>query len=113
MPTTTWLYVRGTEFAPAAPGVRLGAVDLPPTAKLQLQVTRGTFAPLEYVDLAAVVPGSHSSSYVFAVFLAVDSANLNVLEGCVRAFNAYDNATSDGRWPGVLLGTGTEDYFYS
>ena len=113
MPTTTWLYVRGTEFAPSLPGVRLGSVELPPTAKLQLQVTRGTFAPLAYVDLAAVVPGTYTNSYVFAVFLAVDSGNLNVLEGCVRAFNAYSNDTAEGRWPGVLVATGTEDYFYS
>lgn len=110
--TTTWLYVHGVESTTGfGCGMRFGALDVPWHARLQVQVTRGTFAPLTYIDLAAMPPataGGPTHSYLFKTFLAVDSANLNVLEGCFRAFNAFDNSTADGKWPGVLLATGTE-----
>ena len=100
----------------AGAGLRFGSVQLPPTARLQLQVVAGTFAPLTFVDLAAVDPATTpglTGSYVFASFLQLDSGNQNVLEGCYRVYNAFSNATADGRWPGVLIATGTEDYFQS
>jgi len=45
---------------------------------------------------------------VFMVTLAAESGNLNFLEGCIHAY--FDGKTE---FPGVVLATGTEDYFDS
>jgi hypothetical protein len=123
--TENWLYVRGVEMPLAGPGLSFGgSVTLPTSARLQLQVVRGTFAPLSFVDVAAVDPAAFAArrggggaalagAYVFATYLEIDSGNQNVLEGCYRVFNAFSNATRDGQWPGELIATGTEDYFLS
>lgn len=117
--TMNWLYVRGQEFPLAGPGLGFGgALSLPPSARLQLQVVRGTFAPLSLIDLAAVDPVAFAAqrggtalqgAYLFATYLELDSGNQNVLEGCYRVFNAFSNSTVDGQWPGELIATGTED----
>ena len=121
--TENWLYVKGLEMPLAGPGLSFGGpLTLPTSARLQLQVVRGTFAPLDFVDLAAVDPAAFAAanggaalqgSFVLATFLELDSGNQNVLEGCYRVFNAFSNASVDGQWPGELIATGTEDYFLS
>ena len=113
-----WLYVRGQEFPLAGPGLSFGGpLTLPPSARLRLQVTQGTFEPLEFVDLASVDPASVAAglngAYLFAMYLELDSGNQNVLEGCYHAYNSFGNATRDGQWPGELVATGTEDFFLS
>ena len=40
--------------------------------------------------------------------LAVQSGDLNFLEGCFHAYTPYNQS-----YPGTLLSTGTEDYFDS
>ena len=123
--TENWLYVRGLEMPLAGPGLSFGgpvSPTLPPTARLQLQVVRGTYAPLSFLDIAAVDPAAFAAAnggaalqgaFVFATYLELDSGNQNVLEGCYRVFNAFSNSSADGRWPGQLIATGTEDYFLS
>lgn len=121
--TENWLYVKGLEMPLAGASLSFGGpLMLPPSARLQLQVVRGTFAPLDFVNLAAVDPAAFSAanggaalqgSFVFATYLELDSGNQNVLEGCYRVFNAFSNTSADGQWPGELIATGTEDYFLS
>jgi len=58
--------------------------------------------PLDYLDLA----NTNNNGAVWMVVLAVQSGNLNYLEGCMRMFLQQSNQPS-------LLSSGTEDYFQS
>ena len=51
---------------------------------------------------------SPASGLLFQHTLAVQSGNLNFLEGCYHMYTPYDQP-----YPGVLLSTGTEDFFDS
>ena len=80
--------------------------ELPPTARLLLQkIENETYDPIEWVKVADIPSGpglllSHS--------LAVVSGDLNFLEGC---YHAYPDRNQS--FPGVIISTGTEDYFDS
>jgi len=99
---TIWMIVRGLENVP----VRVGAIELPTTARLKLQVTRKTLQPLEFVDIVDVP--SPSSGLIFLHSMAVSSGNYNFMEGCYHLMTP-----SAAAWPGQLLSTGMEDYFDS
>jgi len=64
--------------------------------------------PLEYVPLFSVPTGS---GFYFMNIIGYTSGNLNFLEGCHRLFTPFgSNATT---WPGIIVSTGTEDYYDS
>ena len=86
----------------------IGDVVLPDTARLQLQKFAGRLETNEVLDMVSV-PKGHAG-LVFLNTLAVNNSGHGVtfLEGCPHMFDPPDQA-----WPGVLLGSGTEDYFDS
>jgi hypothetical protein len=67
-------------------------------------VNKVNFPPLQYLDFVNE-PSGHGSMFMHT--LAVQSGNLNFLEGC---YHMYD---SNQEFPGTLLSTGTEDYYDS
>eukprot|EP00730_Choanoeca_flexa_P015451 TRINITY_DN7097_c0_g1_i1.p1 TRINITY_DN7097_c0_g1~~TRINITY_DN7097_c0_g1_i1.p1 ORF type:complete len:442 (+),score=76.10 TRINITY_DN7097_c0_g1_i1:28-1326(+) len=85
--------------------ISIGGIDIPETARLVLQKQHLTMQPLDFLDVAKVESGS---GLMFMSTLAVRSGNLNFLEGC---FHAYTPVSMP--WPGILLSTGTEDYYDS
>ena len=97
-----WMILRGLEGV----SVRVGPLELPTTARLQLQVTQKTLQPLEFIDIASVA--APASGVIFLHSMAVSSGNYNFMEGCYHLFTPNDAA-----WPGQLLSTGMEDYYDS
>lgn len=101
-PTTSWVIVRGCESLPIA----VGTVPLPPTARLSLhKIEAAVFQPGEHVPLLDLPEGG---GLVYMHAIAVESTNTSFWEGCYHLFTPH--ATP---FPGVLLGTGMEDYFDS
>lgn len=96
-----YMIVRGAENLP----ITIGGVTLPTTARMNLQITNATFSPLDYVTLVDVPTGN---GLVFMQTLTFAAGNLNTLEGCYHAYTPYSTP-----YPGLLLSTGTEDYFDS
>jgi hypothetical protein len=96
------MIVRGLEDAP----VRIGSLELPSTARLQLQVTHKTLQPLEFIDVASVP--APASGLIFLHSMAVASGNYNFMEGCYHLMTP-----AAAPWPGQLLSTGMEDYYDS
>ena len=80
----------------------------PRDRKPRLMQTRvdATYQPQDFVDIANV-PSGYSGLF-FMQTLSVESGDMNFLEGCYHWFSPPTQA-----WPGVLLSTGTEDYFDS
>lgn len=114
--TTVWITVKGNErpTVGGSGGLVFGSLTLPPTARLQLQTINSVNYPaLAFVDLAVIPETVDGNAFIFMTTLAIESDNENVLEGCFRVFNAADRTSSAGQWPGVLIATGTEDYFLS
>src|SRR4051812_37021076 len=72
---------------------------------MNLQIFNATVPPVAWVPIADIPSGS---GLFFMHTLAVSAANLNFLEGCYHQYAPYDQ-----NFPGVLLSTGTEDYFDS
>jgi len=83
----------------------IGGRTLPSTAKMNQVRINDTFQVLDWGTLVNVTsgPGAH-----WMVTMAVESGNLDFLEGCIHAYFDGNN-----EFPGVILGTGTEDYFDS
>ncbi len=97
-----WTIVRGTENLPTS----FDGFQLPPTARLTLhKIENQTFAPLAWVPVVDI-PSGHG--LLLSHTLAVTSGNLNFLEGCYHAYPQYDQP-----FPGVIVSTGTEDYYDS
>jgi hypothetical protein len=97
-----WIIVRGTEDLPTS----FEGFQLPPTARLTLhKIENQTFAPLAWVPVADI-PTGHG--LLVSHTLAVNSGNLNFLEGCYHAYVQYDVP-----FPGIIVSTGTEDYYDS
>eukprot|EP00042_Codosiga_hollandica_P029172 m.158762 g.158762 ORF g.158762 m.158762 type:complete len:435 (-) comp53003_c0_seq2:32-1336(-) len=96
-----YMIVRGALNKP----IEIGGLVLPPSSKLLLQTFQGLLQPLEYLNVTAVPsgPGFH-----FFSTLAVQSGNLNFLEGCYHAYTPFNQS-----YPGTIMSTGTEDYFDS
>lgn len=95
-PQTFWWIFRGVENLP----VYLGNIQLPPNARLRLQVHHGILDPLQVIEIAQ----SPGAGALYQVTLAVTSKNCSFLEGMMRA---YINGTKNP----LLLSSGTEDYF--
>jgi len=96
---TFWFVVRGQMNAP----ILLNGLPLPLNAQLKLyQNLSEVIQPLTYVNLV----NTQNAGLVWAHTLAVQSANLNYLEGCYRAY-------VQGAAEPWLLSSGTEDYFQS
>jgi len=96
-----WTIIRGSEHYPLV----LRGMNLPKSARLRLFKYSAENQPLDYVTLAAADKGA---GMVYQTTLAVQSANLNFLEGCYRMYTSRDMT-----YPGVLLSSGTEDFFSS
>lgn len=96
------IVVRGTENLPT----NFHGFQLPPNARLTLhKLESQTYTPLSWVPLVDI-RGGHG--LLFSHTLAIISGNLNFLEGC---YHAYTKAGD--QFPGLMLSTGTEDYFDS
>jgi hypothetical protein len=97
-----WVIVRGTENLPTS----FDGFQLPPTARLTLhKIENQTFAPLAWVPIVDI-PSGHG--LLLSHTLAVTSGNLNFLEGCYHAYPQHDQP-----FPGLIVSTGTEDYYIS
>jgi len=97
-----YLIVRGALNQP----INVGGFVVPPNARMALFITQGTYSPLTYVDFARVDTGN--KGVLFLHTLQVQSGNMEFLEGC---YHAYLSNTHE--FPGLLLSTGTEDYYDS
>lgn len=96
-PQTFWWIFRGVENLP----VYLGNIQLPPNARLRLQVHNDiSLDPLQMIDIAQ----SPGAGALYQVTLAVASTSYIFLEAVLRA---YINGATDP----ILLSSGTEDYF--
>ena len=107
------MIVRGHEVAktdPAANGLTLqSGFIVPPNAKLQLQrVDNTTFQPLEFVPLVTLPAGYAGLMYLTTFATQTIPAGNNYIEGCWHLFTQHD-----AKWPGIIMGTGVEDYFDS
>jgi hypothetical protein len=105
--------VRGTESLPVV--LPLSGIPLPPTARLRLQRMGGwaTRRPLEYVNVSVHAPGQRG--LIFLVGFAVEArpvggsaAGGGYVEGCWQFYREHDEP-----FPGLVVGTGVEDYFDS
>ena len=108
---SVYLIVRGLTNLP----IEIGGIDVPVAGggvKAVLQRTKGVLQPLDFLATADAPSGS---GMLFLSTLAVNSGNLNFLEGCYHFFdgNGPHNATYQDAWPGVTISTGTEDYYDS
>jgi len=97
-----YMIVRGGLDLP----VRIGDFTLPDNAKLQLQVVQKTVQPIEWVPVADVPTGFAGLHFMHT--LAIQSGDPNFLEGCYHMYTGNKN-----KFPGIVLSTGTEDYFDS
>lgn len=95
------MIVRGSENLP----LKIGSLDLPPTARMQLQTNSTTLGVLDFYDVAYVPSGA---GMIFMSAMSVKSGNYNFMEGC---FHLYSPLSVE--WPGMLLSTGMEDYYDS
>jgi hypothetical protein len=116
--------VRGAENVP----ITIGGITVPSTARLNLQVTNNTYAPLAYIPIINVKSGN---GLFFMHTLSFAAGNLNTLEGTTLIIPNAGSACTASRWlrflagcyhaytpyntsyPGLLMSTGTEDYFDS
>lgn len=104
MPSGYWVILRGAYNIP----ITVGGVTLPSTAKMNLFHFDDIVQPLEYVPLVNLTSGA---GVHWMSTLAVSSGTLNFLEGCYRAF--FNGKFYPDTFPGMILSTGTEDYYDS
>jgi hypothetical protein len=112
-PQVVYIIVRGHEVASrsnAASGLTLpSGFTVPPNAKLQLQrLDNVTYTSLEMVPLVTLPKGYAGLLYLTTFATQTIPAGNAYIEGCWHLFPSADTA-----WPGVVLGTGVEDYFDS
>ena len=99
---TLWTIVRGQVNLP----IMIEGIQIPTNARMVLQKKNLTnVAPLAFVD---VVDQPSGSGLVFMHTLSVATPSLNFLEGCYHMYSPYNQS-----FPGLLLSTGTEDFFDS
>jgi hypothetical protein len=97
-----YMIVRGATNVP----IDFGGVKIPMTAKLNLfKIENAQFNSLDLITLAKVDSGA---GVVIYHNLAVQSGNMNFMEGCYHWFTPDNN-----EFPGVVLSTGMEDYYDS
>jgi len=85
--------------------INIGGVKIPQTARMRLHKFQQLVSPLEWVP---IVDQPDGNGLFWMQTLSVASGSLNFLEGCYHQYTPYDTP-----FPGVLLSTGTEDYFDS
>ncbi|KAH3761409.1 DUF2961 domain-containing protein [Pelomyxa schiedti] len=103
-PNTCWslyMIVRGGANIP----LNFLGVQLPQTSRLRQFIVEGTYDALDFVEMVNVPSGNGMH---FMSTLMVESGNWNFLEGC---FHMYTNTYT--KFPGIVLSTGTEDYYDS
>lgn len=106
-----YLSVRGTENMPV---ILPGGLALPSNSRLQLQKNLwATRNPLEYVSVASLPAGQ--TGMVFQASLGVEARPVggpaqggDYIEGCWQFYGTNTTA-----FPGLVVGTGVEDYFDS
>eukprot|EP01052_Picozoa_sp_SAG31_P008280 SAG31_NODE_415_length_15951_cov_13.530848_10_plen_529_part_00 len=108
-----YIVVRGHEVAkgtPAAAGLVMpSGFMVPPNAKLQLQrIDNVTYQPLELVPLVTLPSGYAGLLYMTTFAIQTVPAGNNYIEGCWHL-----SRTANESWPGLVLGTGVEDFFDS
>ena len=105
-----YIQIRGHEVFPGEPGVVLpSGAALPRAARMQLQqIDNSTFAPLAQVALANISKGM--SAVLFQVTLATSTypPMNNYIEGCFHLLREANES-----FPGLVVGTGFEDFFNS
>jgi len=104
-PTTeAYAMVRGVENMPLV----VGSIQLPMSARLKTFLKTSISLPtLGFHEIADLTSGS---VYLFGTMIdlaSADKGSLNSLEGC---WHAYFPGTQYTSFPGLLLGTGAEDY---
>jgi len=95
------MIVRGVPEVP----IRIGDYSVPSSMKMKLFKFIQNVDPLEWVPIVDIPNGK---GLFFMQTLAVQSGNLNFLEGCFHQYTPYDQP-----FPGTIISTGTEDYFDS
>ena len=108
-----YMVVRGHEVAkdsPASVGLSLpSGFVVPPNARLQLQrIDNVTYQPLEFVPLVTLPKGYAGLLYLTTFAIQTIPAGNNYIEGCWHLFTR-----AESKWPGIVMGTGVEDYFDS
>eukprot|EP00039_Didymoeca_costata_P003025 m.64612 g.64612 ORF g.64612 m.64612 type:complete len:399 (+) comp11660_c0_seq2:105-1301(+) len=97
-----FVQVRGVESLP----ITYGGIQLPSSARLHLQrIEAKQYQALDWVNLLDV-PKAYGA--ILMNTLAVETASLNFMEGCVHVYSPYD-----APFPGLIIATGTEDYYNS
>ena len=100
---TIYMIVRGTTNLP----LHVGSLPVPDSARLKLyKIEDMKLNILEFVDLVDIPEGN--SGFHFATTMSVASDTNNYMEGC---FHHYTDTVQD--FPGIIAGTGMEDYFDS
>jgi len=95
---------RGVENLPLS----FGGIPLPPTARLQIILQQSMNLPiLQFHDLANIPSGAGRLVGSMIEISTYDNGTLNSLEGCWHAFLPGTQYT---QYPGLVLGTGSEDY---
>jgi len=85
----------------------INGVSIPgSSARLNQFVTDATYQPLDWIPIVDVPQGIQGAHFMHS--LSIHSGNLNFLEGC---YHMYTGEVQE--FPGILLSTGTEDYFDS
>jgi hypothetical protein len=95
--------VRGVENLP----VIVGGMQLPPTARLSVAVRQSVNLPVLAFHHLVSMP-QNSSGLILGTGIQIESddgGSLNSLEGCWHAFMPPSSP-----YPGLVLGTGAEDY---
>lgn len=101
-----YMIVRGGENIP----ITVAGVPVPlPGSRLALQVnTLTNMAPLQFLSVANVAPGASGGGLLLSHTLSFAAPNLNTLEGCYHLMTAQQPT-----FPGIIVSTGTEDFFTS
>jgi len=95
---------RGVENLP----LNLGGIPLPANARLQIIVSKSLDLPvLAFHTLANIPSGAGRLMAAMIDITTHDNGTLNSLEGC---WHAYLPGTQYSQFPGLILGTGSEDY---
>jgi len=95
---------RGVENLPLS----LGGLPLPNNARLQMVLKESLDMPvLAFHDLVNIASGPGRLLGTMIDITSKDNGTLNTLEGC---WHAYLPGTQYEKFPGLLLGTGSEDY---
>jgi len=101
-----YIIVRGLPIVQGQSFITIGGVPIPSTARMNFLNFQKTVQPLEWVPVADLP--SPARGLFFMHTIAVQSGNLNFLEGCYHSYTPYNQS-----FPGTVLSTGTEDYFDS